>query len=142
VTDVAVDSSGTVYVLDEKNHRLVAFNPDGTVRRAAGKQGAGPGELSRPKGMVLGDRGRLFVANNMGRQIDVWTTTGSFVERQTFEERDLSLLTPIGYAEDLLIVSESGVGSEPQTIHAVDPPRRGTSSTAFRFRWSSICRTG
>lgn len=121
VRALAVDSAGTVYVLDGENHRLVAFNPDGTVRWSNGKQGAGPGEFRRPRDMILGDKGRLFVANNGGREIDVWTTNGTFVERQTFEANDLSSLSPIGYADGFLILSESGFGNEPQTIHAVDP---------------------
>lgn len=121
IQGVAVDSAGTVYVLDGENHRLVAFNPDGTVDWSAGRWGEGPGEFSRPDGIVVGENGRLFVANDSGRQIDVWTTEGTFVERHAFPKKDLGFLDPIGYTTGFLVVSESGMGSEPQRIHTVNP---------------------
>lgn len=121
VRGVAVDSVGTVYVLDADNHRLVAFNLDGSVQWSAGREGEGPGEFQRPRGMVMGDDDRLFVANNSGQQIDIWTTDGDFVERQTFQDSELSFLTLVGFAENHLIASETGFGEDPQRIHALDP---------------------
>ena len=49
VRGVAVDPAGTVYVLDDENHRLVAFRPDGTVRWSVGRQEQGPGEFQIPR---------------------------------------------------------------------------------------------
>lgn len=117
---LAVDSAGTVYVLDDENLRLLAFNPDGKVRWSAGRKGEGPGEFWRPEDLVLGNKGHLFVANKRGRQIDMWTTEGTFVERHSFEEKDLGLLDLVGFADGFLVVSESGFGSNPQTLHSLD----------------------
>jgi len=119
IRGTAVDSTGTVYVLDHENHRLVAFNPDGTVRRSAGRQGQGPGEFQNPSGLMVGPN-RLYVENQYGQQIDVWTTEGDFVDRHTFQE-EISLVDLVGFAENRLIVSETGFGKEPQRIHALDP---------------------
>ena len=121
ITGLAVDSAGTVYVLDGANHRLVAFNPDGSVRWTAGRRGEGPGEFWRSEGMVLGDNGHLYITNDLGHLIDVWTTGGKFVERATFEEEELGMLNLVGYAKGVLVVSEPGFGSEPQTLHALNP---------------------
>lgn len=121
ITGLAVDSAGTVYVLDGANHCLVAFNPDGSVRWSAGRRGEGPGEFWRSGGMVLGDSGHLYITNDSGHLIDVWTTSGKFVERATFEEKDLGFLNLVGYAKGALIVSESGFGNEPQSFHALNP---------------------
>jgi outer membrane protein assembly factor BamB len=119
IRGVAVDSTGTVYVLDDENHRLVAFNPDGSVRWSGGRQGQGPGEFQDPSGLIVGPD-RLYVENQFGRQIDIWTTEGDFVDRHTFPE-EISLVDLVGFAEDHLIVSETGFGKEPQQIHALDP---------------------
>jgi len=119
IRGVAVDSAGTVYVLDDENHRLVAFNSDGTVRWSGGRQGQGPGEFQNPSGLIVSSN-RIYVENQFGQRIDVWTTDGDFVDRHTFQE-EISLVDLVGFAEDHLIVSETGFGDEPQRIHALDP---------------------
>lgn len=119
IRGVAVDSAGTVYVLDNENHRLVAFNPDGTVRWSSGRQGQGPGEFQNPSGLLV-DSNRLYVENQYGQQVDVWTTEGTFVDRHTFQE-EVSLVDLVGFVENRLIVSETGFGEEPQRIHALNP---------------------
>lgn len=119
IRGVAVDSAGTVYVLDDENHRLVAFTPDGRVHWAAGRQGKGPGEFQNPSGLAVGPN-RLYVENQYGQQVEIWTTDGDFVDRHTFHE-EISLVDLVGFAANHLIVSETGFGDEPQRIHALDP---------------------
>ena len=119
IRDVAVDSAGTVYVLDDGNHRLVAFNPDGTVRWSEGRRGQGPGEFQDPSGLIV-EASRLYVENQYGQQVDTWTTEADFVSRHAFQE-EISLVDLVGFAGGHLIVSETGVGKEPQRIHALDP---------------------
>lgn len=121
IPSLTVDDSGTVFMLDGSNHRLVAFNPDGTVRWSAGREGEGPGEFQDPRGMALGTDGHLFIADNQGRAVDRWTTAGELLDQHSFEETDLSFLDPVGFAENHLIVSETGFGETPQTIHTLDP---------------------
>lgn len=121
IRGVNVDSKGIVYVLDEGNSRLVAFNPNGSVRWSNGRQGEGPGEFNTPIGMVLADSGRIFVADQVGRSVDVWSTDGEFLEQHSLAEQDIGPVNLIGYAEGYLIASETGFGSEPQKIHALNP---------------------
>ncbi|NBB86361.1 MAG: hypothetical protein GVY12_09135, partial [Bacteroidetes bacterium] len=56
-SSVVVDGEGVVYLLDRGNHRLVAFNPDGTVRWSQGREGEGPGEFQNAFGLAPGPEG-------------------------------------------------------------------------------------
>jgi DNA-binding beta-propeller fold protein YncE len=48
IGDIDVAPDGTVYVADGANHRLQAFEPDGTFVRQLGSFGEEPGQFSRP----------------------------------------------------------------------------------------------
>lgn len=58
---VATTPSGEIAVLDRPNHRVVVFGDDGSLVRTLGREGEGPGELSRPFTLVALDGGRLAV---------------------------------------------------------------------------------
>lgn len=54
---MAVDARGGVYVSDFQANHIKVFGPDGTFRRAIGRQGQGPGDLSGPSNIeVSGER--------------------------------------------------------------------------------------
>ncbi len=80
-SSVAVDETGTVYVLDRSEHRVHAFNADGTLKWSAGRQGEGPGELNFPTHLLLRHNGHLLISHQQGSAIDVWDEAGGFVER-------------------------------------------------------------
>ncbi len=86
---LVMDAEGRVYVLDHGNNRLVAFNPDGSLRWSAGREGEGPGEFSNAYGMAGDGDGRLYVSNQMNGRIDAWTTEGTFVESVNLSEMEL-----------------------------------------------------
>ena len=62
---------------------------------------------------------RLFVENQFGRHIDVWTREGDFVERHTVQEK-IGGADLVGFADNHLILSEVASGDEPQRIHVLD----------------------
>lgn len=119
VAAATVDSSGTIYAVDAQTGGVRVHDEGGTFQRSFGTRGQGPGEFQDPSGLIVG-ASRLYVENQFGQQIDVWTTEGDFVDRHTFPE-EISLVTLVGFAENHLIVSETGFGDEPQQIHALDP---------------------
>jgi hypothetical protein len=45
IAEVVVDSIGNIYVLDDLNHVLRVFGPEGRLITAIGRQGNGPGEF-------------------------------------------------------------------------------------------------
>lgn len=54
---VEPDYDGTMYVLDTREKRVLAFKKDGSLARVVGKQGPGPGEFTNPRTLqVFPDR--------------------------------------------------------------------------------------
>jgi len=54
---IAVAGDGTIFVLDNGNHRVVAFDQSGNALREFGREGQGPGEFQNPLGFgVAGNR--------------------------------------------------------------------------------------
>ncbi|MDX1577195.1 MAG: hypothetical protein R3266_01875 [Gemmatimonadota bacterium] len=47
LADLAVDSDGRIYALDQQARHVVVFGPEGATRRIIGGPGEGPGELGR-----------------------------------------------------------------------------------------------
>ncbi|PEN05693.1 hypothetical protein CRI93_12355 [Longimonas halophila] len=119
VRGVVVDAEGAVYVLDYGNNRLVAFNPDGSLRWSAGREGEGPGEFSNAYGMAGDGDGRLYVSNQMNSRVDIWTTDGTFVESIGIDELDVRG-SVTAYANGHLILSRSAYGGDPQKLYFID----------------------
>ena len=55
--DIVVDDSGNVFVLDSKAQHIKKFDATGKFLKSIGRAGQGPGEFSRPSGLVCsGDK--------------------------------------------------------------------------------------
>lgn len=119
VRGVVVDAEGAVYVLDYGNNRLVAFNPDGSLRWSAGREGEGPGEFSNAYGMAGDGDGRLYVSNQMNGRIDIWTTDGTFVESIGIDELGVRGSVE-AHTNGSLVLSRSAFGDDPQQLHFID----------------------
>jgi len=60
-TSVDTDAAGLIYVLDAGNYRITVLDRAGEVVRTMGGQGGGPGEMSFPTDMAVGDDGMAAV---------------------------------------------------------------------------------
>ena len=77
VSSIAVDDSGTLYVLDRQADEIRAFSPDGTFLRTYGRRGEGPGELMGPMAIaVLSDK-RVLARDPRNRRVQVFRADGS-----------------------------------------------------------------
>lgn len=80
INGVQIGEDGSLYVLDGQASEVRVFGPDGVHLRTIGRQGQGPGELSRPLGIAFDPAGLLWV-NNWGnaRYTAYDATTGDVV---------------------------------------------------------------
>ena len=76
---VATAPDGTLYVTDQMNFRVQAFNPDGTFKRQIGRIGRTPGSFSRPKGIGVDTEGHVYVADGLFNNVQVFDDQGQLL---------------------------------------------------------------
>ena len=65
--------SGLVLIADTWSNRIVAYRPTGTVEEwAFGTTGSAPGQFKQPRGMDFDAAGRLFVADQGNKRVQVF----------------------------------------------------------------------
>jgi len=79
VSDLVVDDSGNVYVFDGQRDRLIAFDIAGGVRWAVGRQGQGPRDFDRVRGLAWDGGSSIYVANLDSSRLDRWDTSGTYI---------------------------------------------------------------
>ncbi|MBE2998926.1 SMP-30/gluconolactonase/LRE family protein [Nocardiopsis sp. HNM0947] len=123
------DSAGTVYVSDPERNRVVAVDPDGSTRVAAGGSAdgessgdGGPAEeagLSRPQGLAVDSEDRLYIADTGNTRIRRVETDGTITTYAGTDSDD----RPIN-AVDLAMGSDGTlyyVDEHGYELGAVDP---------------------
>lgn len=70
-SDVAVDATGNIYILDAGNTRIQKFSPDGKYLATIGRKGQGPGEFVMPDGLDIDKDGNLVVSDTAQSRIHV-----------------------------------------------------------------------
>ncbi|MBM4185240.1 MAG: hypothetical protein FJ207_13650 [Gemmatimonadetes bacterium] len=80
VGDLAADSAGNVYVLDNLAGRVHAYSPSGALLRSFGRPGGGPDQLNRPIRLDVRD-GMVAVLNPSGTSSS-YTLDGELVGTQ------------------------------------------------------------
>src|SRR5262245_52663050 len=64
VSDCVQDADGFYYLAEfTPNHRISKFNKDGVFVKCWGGEGTAPGQFQRPRALVLGPDGYLYVAD-------------------------------------------------------------------------------
>ncbi len=67
-SDIAMDFSGNIYILDSGNQRIQKFSPEGKYLATIGRKGQGPGEFTSPSSLDIDAKGYLYVLDsNQGR---------------------------------------------------------------------------
>ncbi len=145
--DVAVDSSGTVYVADTYNYRIQKFDSSGNFLRKWGSQGTGDGEFGDdpfgggPGGVAVGASGNVFVMDIANRRVQVFDSSGKFLRKWGSEgsgDGQFGGGMGWGYAPGIDI---DALGN----IYVVDPSncrvQKFDSSGRFLGKWGS-CGSG
>jgi len=82
VTDVALDSRGDLWACEygASNDRVQKFDAAGHCMVTFGKFGSGVGEFSRPQGIAIDDRDRVYVADAVNHRVQVLSGEGADVK--------------------------------------------------------------
>jgi DNA-binding beta-propeller fold protein YncE len=70
--DVAVDSGGRLYVLDNQFENIQVFGQGGQLLMAFGQEGNELGQFSLPTGLFIDARDRIWVADSYNRRVQVF----------------------------------------------------------------------
>lgn len=78
-SDLAIDPTGNIYLVDGVNDRVVVMDSHGAFRFTFGKSGTNPGELQHPMGIDISKKGKVFIADTGNHRIQVFTLEGAFL---------------------------------------------------------------
>ena len=99
--EVAVDSSGNVYVVDFGNSRIPVFDRDGNFKTKWGSEGSGDGQFRYPVGVAVDSAGNVYVADQSNHRIQVFDRDGNFKTKWGSEgSGDGQFRVPRGVAVD------------------------------------------
>ncbi len=125
-TDVVVDPTGNVYVVDSGNHRIQKFDANGKFLAKWGTRGSGPGQFETPISIALDSTGKFaYVADKGNHRIQKFDVSRSPVQfvTQWGSECNLTVTPPTGRCVDPDGAGPRQIGDgqffEPQAI-AVD----------------------
>ena len=104
--DVAVDSSGNIYVIEAgehtgNGHRVQKFAPNGDLLLKFGHPGAGPGDFLFPNGITVDNSGNIYVSESGTDSVQKYDDNGVFLLKiGSFGSGDGEFDTPLGMAVD------------------------------------------
>ncbi len=76
VTDMDVQSDGSVVVLDGLSHNLLIFGPEGDLKHTLGRKGQGPGEIGGAAEFELTPAGNIALVGYRNLRISSWDREG------------------------------------------------------------------
>lgn len=75
----AVGPDGTLWVVDQLNFRVQAFDRSGSYLRSVGSLGTTPGAFARPKGIGVDSEGHVYVVDAAFNNIQVFDDAGDLL---------------------------------------------------------------
>jgi len=85
-SDIALDDTGNLYILDAGNCRIQKFDPEGKFLASFGREGQGPGEFQSPASLDIDADGNLIVADRRSRKIQIFSNEGSLIKTITIHD--------------------------------------------------------
>ncbi len=83
-TDVALDSSGNIFVSDGYgNSRVMKFDKNGNFIKFWGKKGAAQGEFNLPHTISIDAKDLVYVGDRENKRIEIFDANGKFIKEWT-----------------------------------------------------------
>jgi DNA-binding beta-propeller fold protein YncE len=77
-SDVAVSSSGRIFVVDGVNDRIKVCGPNGRPLSAFGQSGSGVGQFRHPLGIDVDRSGKIYVADSGNHRVQIFDPKAAF----------------------------------------------------------------
>ena len=77
-TDIALDASDNIYVVDAWMHRVIVFDTEGNFLRSWGDWGYGDLQFQNPEGLCVDSEGYIYVADTGNHRIVKYSPEGIF----------------------------------------------------------------
>jgi sugar lactone lactonase YvrE len=79
-SDIALDSKGNFWVVDEANNRIQEFNAKQEWIRTVGSKGSENGKFNRPTSIAIDPKGNLWVTDANNRRLEQFDGEGKFLK--------------------------------------------------------------
>jgi tripartite motif-containing protein 71 len=79
--DLAIDSSGNIYVADSGNNRVQKFDKDGVYQSQFGSRGSGNGQFVYPVGIAFGTGGAIYVTDVGNNRVQRFDSKGAYLSQ-------------------------------------------------------------
>jgi hypothetical protein len=86
LVDVAFAPDGELYLLEERNHRVESFGPDGEFLRSFGREGQGPGEFRLPMTLAITAADEVAVWDFQNRGYAIFSRAGEYLRNVRWED--------------------------------------------------------
>lgn len=77
--DFAVKLDNEFIFVDPKGKQVAIFAEKGTFKKFIGRSGEGPGEFQTPKSVAIDKEGKIYIADNDARRINIFDRNGDFL---------------------------------------------------------------
>lgn len=78
-SDVYVNGSGEIFILDGVNNRVVRYDAKGQYLSQFGKGGSKPGEFDYPLGMAMDRDGNIYIADTGNSRVQFFSSEGQYL---------------------------------------------------------------
>lgn len=84
--DIATDSSGNVYVVEDDGHRVQKFDSMGGYFSQLGQgKGSGNAQFTNPRGIALDGSGNIYVADYGNNRVQKFSSSGAYLTQWGFQ---------------------------------------------------------